>query len=100
MAGIAQILPVVTSLLGAFGGGGPSAPSPAPAPPPPAPAPLPPPPEVSSAPEASSEPVIDSEAARIRAQKRRQANQDQSLTSLNTEESSSASLTKSILGDS
>lgn len=98
MGGVASIFsaiaPVFSSLLA------PDPPSYSPAPPAPAAAPPPPPPEESSALDVSGEaPVIDSEAAKVRANKRRKAAEDRRLFSLSDEEDSSVILTKSLLGE-
>lgn len=101
MGGFAAALPVIQAIApiaGTLLGGG-SAPAPAAPPPPPAPAPAPPAPTVSSAPEAGLEtPVVDTEAARVRAAKRRKAAADAQLFSL-SDTSESSVLTKSLLGD-
>ena len=79
------------------------------APTPPAPAPLPPPPQPAEAPKAPEvadtitqpEQVVDTEAARVRAQKRRaEAESRQQLLSLGEQqEDESVTLTKSLLGE-
>jgi len=81
--------------------GAPKAPasSPAPAAPAAAPAPEAPAPVESSAPEAGEAPVVDTEAARIRAAKRRKAASDRNLFDLNDPTQNSAVLTKSLLGE-
>lgn len=96
IAAIAPILSAVGSVAGAFLQ--PEPPAPAPPPPAPAPAPAPPPPEESRAQDvATEEAVVDTEAARVRAQKRRKAAEDKKLFALE-EEDRSTSLTKSLLG--
>lgn len=77
----------------------PSAPSPAPAPSAPAAASAPKPPTASDAPDiAGPEAVVDTEAARIRAQKRRTNSEQRKLFSLSSTDDDSVSLTKSLLG--
>ena len=71
----------------------------APDPPSPAPAPAPEAPTVSTANDISEEPVVDTEAARVRAQKRRKAASDQKLFSLSSDDSDSTILSKSLLGE-
>ena len=98
MGGIAPILKLVTPLLSGMMGGGGSAPAPAPLPPPPAPAPAPEPPKESTADDIKGEePVVDTEAARVRASKRRAA-AETNLTNL-SEEDESTILTKSLLSE-
>lgn len=104
MGGFAAILPVfqaIAPVLGSLLGGGSSAPSPAPAPAAPAAAPAPEAPEVSTAADVDQEqPVIDSEAAKIRANKRRESAEQRKLFTLSDEEDDgSVVLTKSLLGD-
>lgn len=104
MGGIAAILPVIQAIapiMGTLLGGGSEPPSPAPAPPPPAPAPAPEAPKVSEAPDVSQEePVVDTEAAKVRANKRREAAEQRRLFSLSDEQNDgSVVLTKSLLGD-
>lgn len=101
MAGITSIFTAIAPVLGSLLGGGPSAPTPQAPPPAPAPAAPPPAPTVSTAPEVSGEePVIDTEAAKVRAQKRRRAAEDEKLFTLSNseEDSTSTALTKSLLG--
>ena len=97
---IGSIASAAAPLIGAISGGGGGASQAAP----------PPPPQVSSAPEApkestaaevtANEPVVDQEAARIRAQKRRDASRDeQDLFSLSDESKDATTLTKSLLGE-
>lgn len=108
---------VVAPALGALSGGGmggiftsilgqvvssimaPDEPSPQAPPPPPAPVaePVAPTPVVSEV--KSEQPVLDTEAARVRATKRRKSAEDRKLFSLSEEDSAANILTKSILGD-
>lgn len=98
MGAVAPIFKAIAPILGSFMGGGGGAPAPAPLPPPPQAAPAPPPPTESTAKEIQGEePVVDTEAARVRAAKRR-AEADKNLTSLSTTEESTI-LTKSLLGE-
>ena len=90
---ISAIAPIFGSLFA------PDPPSPAPAPAAPAPAPAPEAPTVSTANDISEEPVVDTEAARVRAQKRRKAASDQKLFSLSSDDSDSTILSKSLLGE-
>lgn len=115
MGGIVSAVAPVASALG--GGGGvfgqilgtvlssalapsaPSAPTPTAAPAAPSAAPAPEAPTESSAADvAAEEPVIDTEAARVRAAKRRKAAEDEKLFSLSSQDDSVV-LTKSLLGD-
>jgi hypothetical protein len=78
----------------------PAAPQPAPAPIAPQVAPEAPAPVKSEVPEISrQEPVIDQEASRVRAVKRRTAAKDRQLFALSQEDDSATILTKSLLGD-
>ena len=98
LTGILPILKAVTPLASSLlSSGGGSSPTPAPATPVPAPAPVAP--TVSTAPESREEPVVDTEAARIRAQKRRVAAESSRLFQLTDEDDTSVVLTKSLLGD-
>ncbi len=93
---ISAIAPILGTLLG---GSAPQAPQASPAPAAPAAVAPPPAPEVSTAKDVKANaPVIDAEAARVRAQKRRRASEDRRLFSLSTDESDSVTLTKSLLG--
>ena len=99
---MAAALPVFKAIAPIFGtllGGGSSPPAPAPPPPPPPVQPAPPPPEVSTAPDVGEEPVIDSEAARLRASKRRKAAEDEKLFALSEDSNDAVSLSKSLLGE-
>ena len=92
---IGQLVGAVAPLLA----GGSSAPAPAAPPPPPAVAPAPVAPQVAEASDTvGQEPVVDTEAARVRASKRRKAAEDERLFSL-SDSSDSVVLTKSLLGD-
>lgn len=114
----AAIAPIASSLAGgsALGGGGlfgtilssvasnmfapdtPSAPAPAALPPAPEPQAAPvAPPAVEKV--ATQEPVVDTEAARVRAAKRRKEAGDRRLFSLSKQEDESVVLTKSLLGE-
>ena len=108
----AALAPLLTSVLGSVASGfigqafAPDPPNlPAPAAPPPAPEVVPTPvaPEVVKEPtevaKASEAAVIDTEAARVRATKRRRASQETQLLRLNTEEDDAVILTKSLLGE-
>lgn len=108
------IVAAATSAMGGMGGGGlfssllstvvssifsPDPPSPAapPAPPAAAPAPQAPTPAITEV--KSEQPVVDTEAARVRAAKRRKASEDKKLFSLSSEDTETSVITKSILGD-
>ena len=104
MSSFSNILPVVQAVAplasGLLSAGAPSAPAASAAPAAPAAVAPPPAPEVSSAPEVKrEEPVVDTEAARIRAQKRRKAAEDRRLFALSEEDSDAVVLTKSLLGE-
>jgi len=91
-------LSMLTSLMG--GQDAPEAPQMQAPPPVPAVAPAPPPPTESTAKDAGGEEaIIDSEAARIRAQKRRAGSESDNLFALSAPAEGSATLTKSILGE-
>ncbi len=91
-------LSMLTSLMG--GSDAPEPPQMQPPPPIPAPAPAPPPPTESSAKEVGGEEtVIDSEAAAIRAGKRRRNAETDNLFDLSQPADTSTSLSKSILGE-
>lgn len=78
----------------------PDAPSAAPAPQAPAAAVAPEaPPVVSDAPEAAQAAVVDTEAARVRALKRRQEAEGRRLFTLDDEDDESSVLTKNLLGE-
>jgi len=95
MAAAVPFLPAIASvgatLFGSSKQQAPQLPSPQAAPPPP-------PPTVSSAPDVQGgSPVLDTEAARQRAQKRRRATEQKKILGLTGEDSTSKS-TKSLLG--
>ena len=102
MAAVAALAPIFQAVAPIFGsllsggGGMPSMPQQQVMPQAPAPAPAPQAPEVVS--EASAEPVTDTEAARVRAQKRRASNADKSLFKLGSEDETTT-LSKSLLGE-
>jgi len=91
LGGLGTVASLVTASKGA--------PSSSPAPAAPAALAAPAAPEASVAPEAQEAPVADTEAARVRAIKRRKASEDTNLFSLSGEDSSSTTLTKSLLGE-
>jgi hypothetical protein len=101
MGGFAAVAPVFKALapvVGTLLSGGGSAPAPAPTPAAPAPAPAPVAPEPTVK-EAAESPVIDTEAARVRAVKRRKAAESDRLFALSSEDDSAVILTKSLLGE-
>ena len=90
---IAAIAPIASSLMGSMNQPDNQAP-----PAPPAAAPAPVAPSVAKAEDTSgSAPVLDTEAARVRALKRRQASSDNQLIGLS--ESDSSTISKSLLGE-
>lgn len=91
---IKAIAPIASSLLGARSG-------PDVSPPPPAPVvqQAPEAPDVATADDIGEEPVVDTEAARIRAQKRRKTAEERRLFSLTETDDTSVILTKSLLGE-
>lgn len=94
---IEAIAPIASTLLGGLMS--PSAPTPAPLPPAPTPAEAPPVPEVTKAEELGEEPVVDTEAARVRAAKRRKEASQRQLFNLSNSEDESVVLTKNLLGE-
>ncbi len=96
--GLGSILGAIVPLIGAIAGGGGGGQQSAPAPPPVAPAPAPP--EVSTAADVAEEPIVDTEAARVRAQQRRTAAEDEeTLTGLSDASKTAVNLTNSLLGE-
>lgn len=95
--GFASILGAIVPLIGALaggGGGGQSAPAA------PAPAPAPEAPDTSTAADVGEEPIVDTEAARVRAQQRRAASlEDDTLTGLSESSKTAVNLTNSLLGE-
>ena len=97
LGGIGSILGAVVPLIGAIAGGGGGQQA---APAAPAAAPAPAPPEVSTAADVSEEPIVDTEAARVRAQQRRSAaEEDETLTGLSESSKTAVNLTNSLLGE-
>lgn len=101
ISGISSISPVLSavSTFSTLLGGAPDSPSAAPAPAAPSAVAAPAAPETSSAADVASSPVVDTEAARVRAQKRRSSAEQRKLFSLSEEDSESTVLTKSLLGE-
>lgn len=94
---IEAVAPIASTLLGGLMS--PEPPAPAPLPPAPTPAEAPPVPEVTKAEDLGEEPVVDTEAARVRAAKRRKEASQRQLFNLSGTEDESVVLTKSLLGD-
>lgn len=100
MSGAKGALSAFSQVAGLFAGGGPEPPQMQAPPPPPPPAPLPATPKVASDAElAASEAVVDTDAARIRALKRRKAAGENNLFELSQPTNSSITLSKTILGE-
>jgi len=95
--GLGSLLGAIVPLIGALAGGGGSQQA---APAAPAPAPPPVPPTVSTAADIGEEPIVDTEAARVRAQQRRaEAEQESTLFNLSEESKTAVSLTETLLGE-
>lgn len=96
MAGALPVIQAISPVIGSLSGGG--APSASPAPAAPSAAPAPEAPKESTASDVTAkEPVVDQEAARVRAAKRRAESED-TLYSLNTD-STATTIAKSLLGE-
>lgn len=101
MAAALPVLKVVAPLFGTLltSAMAPKPPAVQPLPAPPQVAPPPPTPEVTKAEEVATETPVDTEAARVRAAKRRKEAEGQNLLSLTPASSDVEVLTKSLLGE-